>query len=130
MTISTPQEVYPFASQDGMAIPLDIIKPSCLVIKSFSPSSSSFTIPENYKVCTLIASTACLLRFGEDFPTPLVDATLYENTLLVPQDTVVTASLLPETIYVRSLGEDIGTLYIQLIEKWAGLALDRQYARK
>jgi len=129
MTDTVPSEVYPFATQDGKAIPLDIIKPSGIITKTFTLAAASFTIPAGYKVGTFLATVGCLVRFGATLPNPLVDATLYEDTLLVPNDTIVTSSILSTTVYVKGLAES-GTLYVQLIEKWIGLALDKQFTRK
>jgi hypothetical protein len=124
-----PSEIYPFSTQDGKAIPLDIIKPAFLIKKSFSTTSSSFTIAEGMRVATVMATAGCLLRFEEDIPV-LVDGIAYASTALIPPNTIVTIALKSGLAYVQSLTSEAGTLYIQVIEKWAGLALDNQYIRK
>jgi hypothetical protein len=122
-------QVYPFSTADGQAIPLDIIKSSGLVKKDFTAlSTGSFTLVAG-EVGVLLASAPCLVRFGTTIPEVLLDGTLYSDMYLVPRDTVITVSLTAGIIYVRGIEED-GTLYLQLIEKWAGLALAKQYSRK
>lgn len=129
MSNSIPSEVYPFATQDGKAIPLDIIKPAGLILQAFTPLAvASFIIPAGYKVGTMLASKACIVRFGQTIPA-LVDGTFYEDMLLIPNDTIITVSFDPTTLYVEGLTES-GTFYLQLIERWAGLALDKQFSKK
>lgn len=127
--MTAPSEAYPFSTQDGKAIPLDIIKPAYLLIKNFSIVSSSLTITEDMRVATLFSSVSCLFRFEVDIPV-IVDGTAYSRMILVPANTILTVALVTGTAYVKSLSGDNGTLYLQVIEKWAGLALDRQYSRK
>lgn len=128
--MTTPAGIYPFATQDGKAIPLDIIKPEGILLQTFGVgSSSSFTLPEGSLVGTFTATSACLVRFGTDLPGSLAADTLYAETLLIPAETTVTCALTAGLVYVIGLVEE-GTIYVQLIKKWAGLALDRQYLRK
>lgn len=122
-------QVYPFATQDGKAIPLDIIKPSGLIFTNFTDSADvSITIPEGYPVAAIIANTACFIRFGDSIGT-LVENTFYNNLLLIPSNTITIVSLIVGSAKVRGL-TDSGSVYLQLIEKWAGLALDKQFIRK
>jgi hypothetical protein len=65
---------------------------------------------------------------GQTIPA-LVNGTLYEDMFLVYTDTIITVALTAGPIYVKGLSES-GTLYIQLVEKWAGLALPRQFTKK
>jgi hypothetical protein len=127
--MATPNTLYPFATQDGKAIPLDIIKSSGLMLRTFGVSAASFTIPAGVAVAALIASNPCVLRFGTTLPDNLVEDELYSDTILIPKDMVVTASVVPGTAYVKGL-TSTGKLYLQFFEKWAGLALDRQFSTK
>lgn len=124
-----PSGVYPFATQDGKPIPLDIIKSAGFLWQSFIAGvGSRFDIPPDKTVGVLIATTACLVTFGTDL-SDFMSNKVYNDTILIPADSPVTVSLIPGKAYVRSLTSP-GTLYIQLIEKWAGLALDKQFTRK
>lgn len=128
--MSTPIGVYPFATQDGKAIPLDIIKAKSVIMQSFiAGAGTAITIPATATVGVLISDKACLLRFGTTLPASLIANTEYADTVLVPSGSIVVVAMTPGTAYVRGLSE-AGTIYIQLIEKWAGLALNTQYQRK
>lgn len=129
MALQIPSQVYPFATQDGKPIPLDIIRPAGLIQISFNNSSSvNFTLTDTYTEGIVLATSACLVRQGTDIPS-MVDGTFYQDMFLVYTDTLITVSLLSGTIYVKGLSGS-GTLYLQLIEKWAGLALPKQFIRK
>lgn len=129
MALQIPSQVYPFATQDGKPIPLDIIRPAGLIQIAFNNSSSvNFTLTNTYTEGIILATSACLVRQGTDIPS-IIDGTFYQDMFLVYTDTLITVSLLPGTIYVKGLSGS-GTLYLQLIEKWAGLALPKQFIRK
>lgn len=123
------QQIYPFATQDGKAIPLDIIKSAGLLTKAYTTSVSTFTVPEGKQVGVFLASSACLVRPTTELPGALLDGTTYEDALLIPSDVAVASVVMPGTYYIKGLSV-AGTLYLQFIEKWAGLALDKQFQRK
>ena len=124
-----PSEQYPFATQDGKAIPLDILKPLGLLILPFTTDAvASISLPESSAVAMMIASEACLISFDHSLVTVPTNEFL-SKVLLVPYNNVVSCSIPSLDIKVRGVDAN-GTLYVQLIEKWAGLALARQYQRK
>lgn len=128
--MTTPANVYPFATQDGKAIPLDILRPSGIMILTFQVATESFfIIPNGYEVGIFFSPTWVLARFGQPFTVPVLNNTLYTDALIIPSGTMTVASLTQGPCYIKGLTEN-GTLYLQLIEKWAGLALDKQYIRK
>lgn len=127
--MTTPAGVYPFSTMDGKPIPLDIIKPTGLIPKSFTAvGDSSFVVPSDAVVGVFISNQACLIRFGATVGAP-VDATEIPNTILIPADMAVTVALTAGTCYVRGLTAS-GTVYLQLMEKWAALALPTQFTKK
>lgn len=127
--MTTPAGVYPFATQDGKAIPLDVIKPTGVIPKSFTSSADSLlTIPADAVVGTFTTTKACIVKFGSVISS-LADGVEILNAILVPADSTVTVALTPGPAYIRGLSES-GTVYLQLIEKWVGLALNTQYSRK
>lgn len=129
-----PVGVYPFSTQDGKAIPLDIIRPKGLIICAFTPAAlltvSHCTIPDGTVVGVLTSSAECIVRFGpEDIPSVLEDGTLYEDTVFIPAGGGVTVVLQPGPISVTGTNK-AGALFIQIIDQWAGLGLPTQYGRK
>jgi hypothetical protein len=125
----TSKQVYPFATQDGKAIPLDIINPKGVIPVAFTQVVKAFVIPDGYEVGALYSTEDSLVRFGNTIPNALVDGTLYDNAVIVPSKAMVTSGITPGNVYVKGLSAS-GVLYIQLIEKWAGLGLQMQYGRK
>lgn len=127
--MSTPSEVYPFATQDGKAIPLDILKPSSFVYFSFvSAAKTDIVIPQTSSVAIFLASETCLVSFEASL-VGITAGVEYTKTLLVPKDVIVASVIQGLTAQVRGLTAS-GSLYVQLIEKWAGLSLEKQYGRK
>jgi len=128
--MAAPAGVYPFATQDGKAIPLDIINPSALLKRLYTANASSaFTIPAGYSVGVFYSSQGAVVSFGVD-KTNLADNVLADSTLFIPSDVLVTAAFNPGAAYVASASGIAGVLYIQFIQKWSGLALNTQYQRK
>ena len=122
-------EIYPYATQDGKAIPLDILKPSYLLALPFTAdASASIALPAGAQVGMLISDVAAVVSFHAAL-TSLSGSYTLEKALIIPEKAIVSTVLLASPLYVRGVAES-GTLYIQIIEKWAGLALDKQYIRK
>jgi hypothetical protein len=127
--MTAPIELYPFATRDGKAIPLDIIRPRGFIKKNFTTVSASLSLPRDSYVATFTSDVDCLISFGADLPTNLVDGVDYVDTLCVPAGVTVTAAVVTSDAHVKGLTSS-GSLLIQLIEKWAGLALDSQFRIK
>ena len=122
-------DIYPFATQDGKAIPLDILSPSYLVRIAFtSAANTAITLPEDTQVAMFLATQAVIVSFDE---TIAVTSPTWQQAscLYIPKDGIVSSSVQALTIQIRGVAES-GDLWIQTIKKWAGLALDRQYVRK
>ena len=121
-------EIYPFSTQDGKAIPLDILKPSHLFHISFTTTSSSITLPEGAQVAMFMATVGAIVSFGA--AVSFAGGSWNQaNSLYVPKDIIVSSTVKDSTIHVRGV-EGSGSLWVQIIEKWAGLALTKQYSRK
>lgn len=126
--MSTPVGVYPFSTQDGKAIPLDIVNPAGLIFKSFvAGSGASFTIPAGKTVGVFFCNADAIISFGADMVS-MAENTVHSKALLVPANTTLTTAFEAGTAYVRGISGS-GIMYLQLIEKWAGLGLPTQYVR-
>jgi len=129
--MSVPANLYPFSTQDGKVIPLDIIRPSALV--KLSPTASiagPLAIDISYSIGVFMSDVDCLVRFGSTISLPLGAGTIYTNVLLVPANTLTVSVIPASPLYYATAGEVAGTLWIQLIAKWAGLGLEKQFVRK
>lgn len=129
MTI--PRGVYPFATQDGKAIPLDIIKGNAVIVLPFTAGGlSTCTLPDYAVVGVLISKKGCMVQLGD---TPVtgepIAGDLIPNAVIIPDSGIVTVALEPGQLSVRGL-DAAGILYIQLIEQWAAIGLATQYTRK
>ena len=128
--MSDLNEVYPFATQDGKAIPLDILKPSWLFLHGFTvDGNSSLTLPASDLVSVFISSEAVIVSFEDVLDSAIVAGMQLPKALYVPKGVIVTCAIPSQQLHARGVAE-AGTLYIQIIEKWAGLALAKQYVRK
>lgn len=121
-------EIYPFSTQDGKAIPLDILKPSHLFHIPFTTTSSSVELPENVQVAMFMASVSAIISFGA--AVSFAGGSWNQvDSLYVPKDIIVSSTIKDRTLHIRGVAEP-GSLWVQIIEKWAGLALTKQYSRK
>lgn len=128
--MTTPEAVYPFATQDGKAIPFDILKPSSLIIRSFTSAAvETLTLATDVQVANFLATQDCLVSFEDSLAVITVTGTVYPKTLIVPAGIVVASVCASTNVYVRGLSAS-GNLFIQTVEKWSGLALEKQYGRK
>lgn len=123
------EQAYPFATQDGKAIPLDVIKSKGIMLLNLTSVASSFTIPEGKEVAILLASTLSVIQPGNTLPDALISGTEYPGGLFIPSGIAVSALLAPGAYKAKTV-TGAGTVYIQFIEKWAGLALSKQFVRK
>jgi hypothetical protein len=121
---------YPLSTQDGKAIPLDIIKPLGVLSQAFGPGvATDFDIPEDYEIGIVFATEDCFVSIVGDNLAALMDNTIYENTVFVPARTAITIVLTDGVCYVRGT-EASGSIYMQFIEKWAAFGLETQFVRK
>lgn len=122
-----PLDNYPFSTKDGKVIPLDIIRPKSLIVKSFSAVDSTIVLPVGLTVCTLLATEDCFLFLGA-VPLSVVSGDINLEALFIPKNMVITTALDGGTVTIR--GVNVGTLYMQFIEQWAGLSLDINYTKR
>jgi len=118
--------LYPLSSQDGKAIPLDIVKPSNLVVFNFAANiSADVVIPSGFNLCWIYATKACILQSGASIPDVPAEGTAYPNAAYIPEGMPLTLVLEPGQISLVGL-EEAGTLYINCIEQWAALLQAKQ----
>lgn len=128
-TGSAGNEVYPFSTEDNKSIPLEVIRPISLIRQSvLSAGPSVLTIPVGWKVASFYCSVSCYIEFGAaSMPNVLLNNTPYANTLWIPSETIVVATVLEGTARIVNAGTaGVGYLIAQQIQKWGGLAPRRQ----
>lgn len=127
--MSSKTQRYPLSTPDGIAIPFDVIRPIGFIRKATGLAVSGVVdIPEDCEIISFTATEDCLVCFGG---TAIVaaDGVLQPDTLFIQKGTRVTAAPTFPTFTVIALSAG-GYLYCQLIDKWAGLALNTQYKRR
>lgn len=125
MTITN---IYPFATQDGKAIPLDILKPAYLYRAAVDGSLS--VLPKTAEVAAFHAVDGnAYISFSGALSGHLAIGEGLELGLFVPAGTIVIAAL-PDSEFHCLMDSMEASLFIQVIEKWAGLALSSQFSTK
>jgi hypothetical protein len=126
---------YPLSTGDGKDIPLEVIRPTRLVmlgIVNNSPSTS-FQLDTTAAIFSFFSDVDSVVKFAVSSavaPT-LAMATSLEDCLFIPANTMVIASppIGKYNISVTS-NKGSGRLVVQELETWSGLALASQYARR
>lgn len=131
-TTGIEKELYPFSTEDSKAIPLDVIRPLSLFKRAFLAAGQTvLTIPVGWKVAAFYSSTGCMIQFAaSSLVGPPADGTVYPDTLFIPPNCVVTATVLEGAGTVVSLAGVAGYVVVQQIQKWSGLALKRQISTR
>lgn len=127
--MSSTTQRYPLSTPDGIAIPFDVIRPTGFIRKAFDVTVSvAVAIPSDCEIISFTATEDCLVCFGG---TAIIgaDGALQADTVFIQKGTRVTVAPTAETFTVISYSV-AGYLYCQLIDKWAGLALNTQYKRR
>lgn len=122
-------DLYPFSSDKGVPIPMEIVRPKNLVMFPFiAGTEGAILIPVGYNICWVFATTPCILRCNNNnnvLPAALVGGTSYADTMFIPAS-IPTLVQLTEG-FGRLLGlEEDGKLYINNVQQWAGIALSKQ----
>lgn len=128
MANTIPKDNYPFATQDGMAIPLDVIRPNRVHLVGLQVSDVTFTLSPEAQVAVFYSTTACVVSLGSDTKAIAVGNTI-EDALYIPANTAVVSTVSGGTKRVGTF-LTTGTLVVQEIERWAGLALDVNYTNR
>jgi hypothetical protein len=129
-TSPAAKELYPLSTQDGYAIPLDVIYPQGLIKKSIPSSGlASFAVPTTFKIASFYSLEGCIVQFGNGtLVNPMADGAEYLDSLLIPPGFMLVAAVTTGAgnWTVESLTGIVGTLWIQEVRKWADMALARQ----
>jgi hypothetical protein len=116
------ENLYPFSTPQGSAVPLEVVKPKTLVSYAFPIGSSSIVIPAGISACWIYSTQDCILRLdGVALPAALVDGVAYSNSMFIPAATPMSVIIAAGDAQILGLTE-AGNLYINGIEQWAALA--------
>lgn len=118
-------EVYPFATQNGNPVPLDIIKPLSLAYLALTTSFATIVLDATTNLAMIWASEDAVIDLANS-ANALTSGTVRTSWIFIPKGSVVAASINSGTVRARTLSAASGNLMIQGIQKWSMLALPRQ----
>ena len=121
-------ELYPFSTQDGQPIPLEIINPLASVYFAHTTTAASLVLSAKFNLSAIFSTEHCIIDLSNTLSS-WVSGTTYNDTLFIPKETIVLAVLPTATIKVRSF-DTSGNLFIQGVQKWAAMNLPRQFTGK
>jgi hypothetical protein len=119
--------LYPLSTQDGKAIPLDVVKPASMVSYNFAANTAgAIVIPASYGLCYVFATQNCILRLSATaLPAGLVSGTEYQDTFFIPANTLMTIFLTGGAAQLLG-GAYAGSLNICSVEQWGAFLQSRQ----
>ena len=126
--MATGDELYPFSTQNGQYVPLDIVKPRALQYFTFTSTFATVVLSSSLNLSMVWASEDCVIDLANT-ANALTSGTERADWLFIPKGSIVAAVLPTGTVRVRGLVNG-GSLMVQGIHKWNTLALPRQVGVK
>lgn len=128
--MSAVDQLYPFSTEDGTPIPLDIVQPQrCTVVDIATGAHSAFVLSDSQRLAYVVATVDCFLDFTGIASYPFSAS---DSALFLPANTVLTIHV-PGVISPRVIplpASVSGKLMITGIRKWAGIGLARQLQQR
>ena len=119
-------QIYPLATQDGKAVPLDVAEPIALIYYPLvANTKKDITIPGGWTFMYVFSTCNCVLSTNDtDLPNTLVDGTTYNDAIFIPANTPVIITTVAGAGSISPLAN--GNIYLNKIEKWAALVQSNQ----
>lgn len=127
MATTASDQLYPFSTEDGKSIPLEVIRPLGVFVLPVTNSGHSLTLDSTFELISVYSTVQAIWTFSGS---TIAEEAIIEDALFLPPHVMMTA-ILPKdaTHFIKSLDGN-GHVYIQGIQKWAGLGLNRQITRR
>ena len=115
--MTAPSQLYPFSSQDGKAIPVEIAEPLALVKYTLvANTKKDVTVPAGWVVGWLYSDVDIIFSHSDvDLPTSLVDGTSYANATFIPKRRPYMIKWTPGDSSILPLAS--GSVYLMKIEQ-------------
>lgn len=130
--MSDVAQLYPFSSEKGDAIPLDIMEPlASIAVRLTANAAASLTIPSTYRLTAMYSAIDLFVDFTDAQTYPVALNTNVNQMLFIPAQSVMTIKL-PDTGAVKLVpanADEGGLVVFTDIRKWAAVALERQLTR-
>ena len=127
MAYDVESQLYPASTEDAKSIPMDIIRPLwAFPVVIPAASHTDFTLPGTLVILSLYSTADCIVEFGRTGAYPILAP--LSNALFLPAGVIMTVAAPVDGTLCRVLsqGGSAGTLFVQGVQKWAGLGLRRQ----
>ena len=125
--MSAAAQLYPLSTEDGKSIPLEVIRPLGAFVLSVA-DEATFTTGA-YPVVSIRCTKDAVLVF--DSSVVISEGVDIADALILPAETIITAAIPVSTpSKIKLMEEGPATLYVQYIQKWAGLGLTRQVVQR
>lgn len=125
----TPPELYPASTQDGKAIPLEIMAPKGMITQALTTAWSTIALSALYENSIIFSTVNMFLDITNTASGSPTSGTSYTGWVMIPANIAVTIVLPAASIKVRAVTGG-GDVYINGMQKWASLALPRQFNSK
>lgn len=114
--------LYPFSTQNGQAVPLEIVKPLSLIqwlLVNGTPQS--ITIPAGKTAWVYSEVDAILSINAVALPAALVNGTVYSGGIFIPANTPVTIEITAGAAYLLAISAS-GKFWMNVFTQWAALS--------
>ena len=127
--MAAPIDLYPLSTPDGIAIPLDVVSPTGYMYIPFSATPTvALALPATSDMIVLTCDEDCIIRFSNDLAVIPPASSYMVDTLYLRKNMQTIVYPQKKFISVKRLVMD-GTLHLQFIDTWHGLALASQYEK-
>lgn len=127
MATLASSQLYPFSTEDGKSIPLEVIRPLGVFVLPVTTGGHAIALDSSFDLVSVLSTVPIIWTFNGD---TIAENVIIPDALFVPADTIMTVDLPSGAAHhVKSLNGS-GYVYIQGIQKWAGLGLNRQINRR
>lgn len=129
MATAAELELYPSSTDDGKAIPLDVILPKELLFAAIPAAADiGIVIPSNFLLVSIMSSVDVMIDLSNEDAYPLAPG-VYPDGIFIAAGITYTMRLPstgPAEVIPVATGSEAGWISIQNFQKWAGLGLRRQ----
>ncbi len=124
--MTAPSQLYPFSSQDGKAIPIEVASPLAVIKYTLvANTKKDVTIPAGWVVGWLYSDVDILFSHSNtDLVYPVVEGTVYPDATFIPKRRPYAIKWVPGDSSIMPLAS--GSVYLMKIEQWAALVQAKQ----
>lgn len=118
--------LYPLTTPGGEAIPYDVFRPFGLLPVAITDAvSADINVPTGAELFLVLASTPCILRFGEPNASVPSSGTHQVDSMYIPADVhmIIDVNEAVEFTVIGTVASATGTLWINTTKTWKDLQI-------